>query len=126
MDDYIDVGREDNSGSPEQVFQGFVQSLEELSTIALRHGKLAAMTEVGTPNALAGVERHPWTGFLDRGADANDLTRRVLWYLTWTNSWHDEPNIYGTPLSGDSTGPDFRDMREKGFIHFLDRMPRIQ
>lgn len=123
LDDYIDIGREDNSGTPEEVFRGFVRSLEELAALARSHGKLAAMTEVGTPNALAGAALRPWTGFLDHAASATEATRQVLWYLTWTNSWHDEPNIYGTPLSSDPTGPDFRDMKERGFIRFLDRLP---
>lgn len=125
LDDYIDIGREDNPGTPEQVFHGFVQSLQELVSVARQHGKIAAMTEVGTPNDMAGAGERPWTGFLDRAANTDVLTRNVLWYLTWTNSWNDEPNIYGTPISGDPTGSDFKAMKEHGFIRFLDRMPAV-
>lgn len=124
LDDYIDIGRDDNPGTPEEVFAGFVLSLEELAKVARAHGKPAAMTEIGTPNAMAGVPEHPWTRFLDRGAAASDLTRRVLWYLTWTNSWHGEPNIYGTPLSTDPTGPDFLRFARQGYVRFLDRVER--
>lgn len=121
LDDYIDIGRNDNPGTFEQVLSGFILSLEELASVANDHGKVPAMTEVGTPNEMAGVSERPWTDFLDAGARASELTRQVLWYLTWTNSWHGEPNIYGTPLSTDPTGPDFKRFAETGYIHFLDR-----
>ncbi|MCH4209420.1 glycoside hydrolase family 26 protein [Bifidobacterium sp.] len=121
LDDYIDIGRQDNPGDPGRILAGFELSLEELARVAQAHGKLPAMTEVGTPNALAGVPDRPWTQFLDRAAASSALTRRVLWYLAWTNSWHDEVNIYGTPLSHERTGPDFRRFAREGYIRFLDR-----
>jgi mannan endo-1,4-beta-mannosidase len=121
LDDYIDIGRNDNPGTYEQILGGFTLSLEELARVAGAHGKPAAMTEVGTPNGMAGVPERPWTDFLDAGANSSELSRRVLWYLTWTNSWHGEPNVYGTPLSTDPTGADFKRFAEIGYIRLLDR-----
>ncbi|MCI1831997.1 MAG: glycoside hydrolase family 26 protein [Bifidobacterium sp.] len=122
LDDYVDIGRRDNQGACETILAGLTMSLEQLSLLADRHGKPAAMTEIGTPNAMAGVRENPWTGFLDRAADANAATRRVLWYLTWTNSWDGDTNVYGTPLPGDVSGPDFARFSRSGYIRFLDRV----
>lgn len=121
LDDYVDIGRRDNQGSYRTILAGFTMAIEQLSLLADSHGKPAAMTEVGTPNPMAGVRENPWTGFLDAAANANDRTRRVLWYLTWTNSWNGDTNVYGTPLPSDVAGPDFASFARSGYIRFLDR-----
>ncbi|MCI1978970.1 MAG: glycoside hydrolase family 26 protein [Bifidobacteriaceae bacterium] len=122
LDDYIDIGRFDNSGTRETIYNDFVHVLTRLSEAAARHGKMSACTEIGTPNDLAGAGVKPWTGFLDKAARANTETKKILWYLTWTNSMKpEETNIYGNPLSSDATGADFKEFARTGYIRFLDR-----
>ncbi|MCI1634628.1 glycoside hydrolase family 26 protein [Bifidobacterium sp.] len=125
LDDYIDIGRFDNHQSPELIFKDFQTVLRKLVECAEGRNKVAAFTEVGTPNKLAGVEYNPWTGFLERAARTDEYTRKVLWYLAWRNSMtQEETNVYGTPLLQDATGADFREF-SKGYIRFLDRIPNM-
>ncbi|MFT8357104.1 MAG: glycosyl hydrolase [Bifidobacterium aquikefiri] len=122
LDDYIDVGRFDNLKSPEAIVADFQTVLRKLVHNADGRNKVAAFTEVGTPNKLAGAELHPWTDFLEKSARADEWTHRVLWYLTWRNSMtSEETNVYGTPLSEDVTGADFKEF-SKGYIRFLNRI----
>lgn len=125
LDDYIDIGRFDNHQSPESIFKDFQTVLHKLADCADERNKLAAFTEVGTPNKLAGVEYNPCTAFLQKAACTDVQTRKVLWYLAWRNSMTpEETNVYGTPLSEDLTGADFAEF-SKGYIRFLDRIPNM-
>jgi mannan endo-1,4-beta-mannosidase len=83
IDNYWDAGRSDDGRGPDELFDGYVATLEAVARLGRERGKLVAQTETGTPGATTGHADDPWSGFLAPAADHSELTRRHLWHLAW-------------------------------------------
>lgn len=80
LDNYGDVGRLGGSDSPELQQQYFIESLELITQIARKRGKVAALSETG----LEGVTHEKWfTEVLLNPILENDI--EIAWVLVWRN-----------------------------------------
>lgn len=124
IDDYWDLGGARDEMGVEECHKNLIFTLTQVGKIAAAHGKLAACTEVGSPDEFAAslpgaAPDSPWTGFLASAAEANDQTRSMLWYLPWRNSEEAVgTGAYGTPAAGSAFAADFVRLAADPFFAF--------
>lgn len=124
IDDYWDLGGAREEVNVEDCYENLVFTLTQVGSIAVSHGKLAAATEVGSPDEFAASLKgaspdSPWTGFLAKAARTNEFTRRMLWYLPWRNSEEAAgTGAYGTPAEGSPYAADFQRLAHDSFFGF--------
>lgn len=115
LDNYWDVGNwynRDASGTPVAgsiQYERFAGALETVAVLAERHGKLAALTEMGLADARvleeAGRDRAAaYTDWFLRAVRTNEHTRRILYGLVWRSEYRgagaDPFAVYGEPEHG--------------------------
>jgi mannan endo-1,4-beta-mannosidase len=83
IDNYWDAGRSDDGRGPDELFDGYVATLEAVARLGKERGKLVAQTEMGAAGPTTGHDGDPWTGFLAPAVEHSELTRRHLWHLAW-------------------------------------------
>lgn len=128
VDDYWDIGLNDERRTPEESHAALIRMLTLVGRITAERGKLAAVTEVGSPSGFAsGLHAgHPWTGYLLSAMTANEWTRRLLWALPWRNSGEgDAYGTCGTPLQDSVFAADFRDFVRDGFLRTAATFPPL-
>lgn len=124
IDDYWDLGGAREEASVDECYQNLVFTLTQVGKLAAAHGKLAAATEIGSPDEFAASSEgaapaSPWTGFLAKAAKTNGFTRSMLWYLPWRNSAEAVgTGAYGTPAAGGIYAADFKRLSEDPFFSF--------
>lgn len=118
IDNYWDVGHPANTVPAEQQYRDYVRTLETVSALAHRRGKLAAQTET----AAARGHVAPWTGYLLSALRTNEQTRRILWSLVWRNP---VGRGGGAPHPGEATAADFVAFYRDPFTMFNDTLPDL-
>ena len=118
IDNYWDVGHPANPAPPEQQYRDYVRTLETVSVLAQRHGKLAAQTETAAARGHAA----PWTGHLLSALKTDERTRRILWSLVWRNP---VGGGAGAPYPGEATTADFAAFHRDPFTMFADTVPDL-
>ncbi|GAA4158005.1 glycosyl hydrolase [Gryllotalpicola daejeonensis] len=101
IDNYWDAGRADDDRTSDELFDGYVATLEAVARVGEARDKLVAQTETGTPGERVGHADDPWTGFLARAAEHSALTRKHLWHLVWRDEVEapdDLARLVGHPL----------------------------
>lgn len=118
IDNYWDVRHSANTTPVDVQYSNYVRTLETVSTLAHRRGKLAAQTET----AAARGHPAPWTDYLLKSLKTNKQTRRILWTLVWRNPVGGGP---GAPYPGHETAADFVAFYRDPFTMFNDTLPDL-
>jgi mannan endo-1,4-beta-mannosidase len=120
LDDYWDLGHEQNPQPLEQQHADLITSLTEVARLAAERDKLAALTEVGV--VRDGPD--PWSGYLLTALTANEGTRRHVWALTWRNPAEETEPAF-TPAPGSPTAPDLVRFARDPFVVLADELPDL-
>lgn len=131
LDDYWDIDQPldgPDAADPTERHDKFVRILTLIGRLGMERGKLAAVTEVGSPREFAAAfgddPNAPWTTFMLSAAKANEYTRRALWYLPWCNfDGAEHTGAYGTPTVDSPYAEDFRRFVRDDFMRMADTLP---
>lgn len=86
IDNYWDVGHSANRSPKDEQAINFVKSLELITKIAQKKGKLAALTETGS----AGIQNPKWfSEVILNSIKGNKDTIKIAWMLVWRNRFDD-------------------------------------
>ncbi|MDZ7373897.1 MAG: glycosyl hydrolase [candidate division KSB1 bacterium] len=120
-DDYVDVVGLDMY-EKDDYSHVLVQACRLLVQFAEEHGKVAAITETGTSDGLAGTSISDWfTRAFLWPLKADPVARKVAWALFWTNT----SNTYWIPLPGDPHFAAFVEFYRDPFVLFADELPNL-
>ncbi|WP_033492659.1 glycosyl hydrolase [Bifidobacterium biavatii] len=133
LDDYWDIDRPlsgPEAADPHERHDKLVRILTLIGRLGEERGRLAAVTEVGSPREFAAAygddPNTPWTTFLLSAAKANRYTRRALWYLPWSNfAGAEDTGAYGTPTVDSPYAEDFRRFVRDDFMRMADTLPNM-
>lgn len=87
-------------------------SLAMITRLAEKHGKIAALTEIGVENVAI---HNWWCEFLLPALDRDSDTRKIVWVLTWRNACKDH---FFIPHDEHPELDDFRKFANNGLIGF--------
>jgi mannan endo-1,4-beta-mannosidase len=112
LDDYHDLGEQENT-------ENLTQRLRMLVQLAESKGKVAALTETGY-EAIPKADW--WTASLLKSIVADPIASRIAWALVWRN---DNEKHHYAPYSGHSSAEDFRRFAANPNVWMLDELQKI-
>lgn len=134
LDNYWNVGNPYNTvdrtegGAPvngDVQYKRYAGALETLSELAARHGKLAALTEMGLASRTVLEEAGrpfdaPYTEWFLKAVKENERTRRILYGLVWRSDFQSEDADPFVPWQCDySAKEDFQKFLEDEYTYFI-------
>lgn len=124
LDDYWDISRDPAEATPEECHENLVRSLTLVGKLAEERGKIAVLTEVGSPGEFAAASSQyagkPWSGYLLSALQSNEYSKRMAWLLPWRNSVDGaNSGAYGLPEPEHPYVVDFQQFIADSHIHML-------
>lgn len=124
LDNYWDVGHPMNNAPAAEDSINFIRSLELVTSIADKKGKIAALTETG-------MEAIPdstwWTDVMMEGINATGQSRKIAYLQVWRNAnfEREQRDHYYAPYPGQLSADNFIEFYRHKSILFEDELPDL-